>query len=71
MTRAYPIVIEHAGENYSAFAPDLPGCVATGETAEKAHRELMQAIDFHLAGLKEDGLPVPAPYSAMPQALCG
>ena len=62
MTR-YAIVIEEAGSNYSAYVPDLPGCVATGDTIEQVEREIRDAIQFHIAGLKEDGIPVPAPTS--------
>ena len=55
----YAIVIEAAGANFSAYAPDLPGCVATGLTVEEAEREIREAIEFHLEGLKADGLPIP------------
>jgi len=57
----YAIVIEKANGNYSAFVPDLPGCVATGDTVEEVEREIRAAIRLHLAGLREDGLPAPAP----------
>lgn len=60
-TLRYAIVIEKAAGNYSAFAPDLPGCVATGDTPEDAEREIRQAIQFHLDGRREDGLPIPEP----------
>lgn len=59
----YAIVIENAGSNYSAYVPDLPGCIATGATFEEAEEQLREAIEFHLAGLREDGLPFPAPAS--------
>jgi predicted RNase H-like HicB family nuclease len=59
----YAIVIEKAEGNYSAYVPDLPGCVATGTTVEEAESEIRSAIEFHLAGLREDGLPVPEPAS--------
>jgi predicted RNase H-like HicB family nuclease len=59
----YAIVIEKANGNYSAYVPDLPGCVATGETVEAVEREICDAIRFHIDGLKEDGLPVPEPTS--------
>lgn len=55
----YAIVIEAAGANFSAYAPDLPGCVATGLTVEEAEREIREAIGFHLEGLRADGLPIP------------
>ncbi len=59
----YAVVIENANENYSAYVPDLPGCVATGASVKDAEREIRDAIRFHIDGLKEDGLPVPAPTS--------
>ena len=55
----YAIVIEKAEGNYSAYVPDLPGCVATGATVKEAESEIRDAIRFHIDGLKEDGLPVP------------
>ena len=55
----YAIVIEKAEGNYSAYAPDLPGCVATGGTLEEVESEMREAITFHVEGLREDGLPVP------------
>jgi len=61
----YAIVVENAGSNYSAYAPDLPGCAATGATVEEAQREIREAIEFHLEGLREDGLPIPPPSSAV------
>ena len=59
----YAIVIEKAGENYSAYMPDLPGCVVTGETVSAVEQEIRAAIRFHIYGLKADGLPVPLPSS--------
>jgi predicted RNase H-like HicB family nuclease len=59
----YPIVIEKAGENYSAYCPDLPGCIATGKTVRDASLRARKAIRFHLAGMKKEGLPLPAPSS--------
>jgi predicted RNase H-like HicB family nuclease len=59
----YAVVIEKAGGNYSAYVPDLPGCVATGDTIEAVEREMRQAIRLHIDGLQEDGLPVPEPTS--------
>lgn len=53
------IVIEEAAENYSAYAPDLPGCVATGATREEAEQNMHDAIRMHIDGLREDGLPIP------------
>jgi predicted RNase H-like HicB family nuclease len=55
----YAIVIEDAGANFSAYVPDLPGCVATGSTVEEAEREIRAAIEFHLEGLRADDLPIP------------
>ena len=59
----YAVVIEQAEGNYSAYVPDLPGCVATGPTATAVAHEIREAIRFHLNGLREDGLPVPEPTS--------
>ena len=59
----YAIVIEKAGSNFSAYVPDLPGCVATGVTVVETEREIREAIEFHLAGLREDGAPIPEPSS--------
>jgi predicted RNase H-like HicB family nuclease len=59
----YAIVIERAAANYSAYVPDLPGCVATGATVEEVEAQIREAIAFHVEGLREDGLPVPAPAS--------
>ena len=59
----YASVIEKAEGNYSAYVPDLPGCVATAPTVEATEREIRDAIRFHIEGLKEDGLPVPKPTS--------
>jgi predicted RNase H-like HicB family nuclease len=61
----YAIVIEKAGDNYSAYAPDLPGCIATGDTVEEVEREMRDAIRFHIDGLQEDGLPIPEPASVV------
>lgn len=57
----YAIVIEKAENNYAAYVPDLLGCVATGETIEETEREIRDAIEFHLRGMREDGLPIPVP----------
>jgi predicted RNase H-like HicB family nuclease len=59
----YAVVIEKADGNYSAYVPDLPGCVATGETVQAVESEIREAIRFHIDGLKVDGLPVPGPTS--------
>ncbi len=55
----YAIVIEKALGNFSAYVPDLPGCVATGATVAEVEAEIREAIVFHVEGLREDGLPVP------------
>ena len=57
----YTIVIEKAPNNYAAYVPDLPGCVATGATREETVREMRQAIEFHIESLREHGEPVPEP----------
>jgi predicted RNase H-like HicB family nuclease len=59
----YAIVIEMAAGNYSAYVPDLPGCVATAATVEAVEAEIRDAIRFHIDGLRDDGLPVPSPTS--------
>lgn len=59
----YAIVIEKAGVNFSAYVPDLPGCIATGGTLAETEQEIRQAIELHLNGLREDGIPIPAPSS--------
>ena len=55
----YAIVIEKAGNNFSGYVPDLPGCIATGATVKETEAVLREAIEFHLAGLREDGVPIP------------
>lgn len=55
----YAVVIENAGNNFSAYVPDLPGCIATGTTFEEAENQIREAIEFHIAGLREDGFPLP------------
>ena len=56
----YAIVIEQAENNFSAYVPDLPGCVATGKTIAEVENEIRDAIIFHVEGLREDQMPVPA-----------
>jgi predicted RNase H-like HicB family nuclease len=63
--KRYAIVVERAKKNYSAYVPDLPGCVATGATVEETERLLLEAIELHVAGLREDGLAVPEPSSVV------
>jgi predicted RNase H-like HicB family nuclease len=59
----YAIVIEKAQTNFGAYVPDLPGCIATGETLEEVEQQIREAIELHIRGLREDGLPVPEPES--------
>jgi predicted RNase H-like HicB family nuclease len=57
----YAVIIEAGVRNYSAYVPDLPGCIATGKTLDQVKQVMREAIAFHLEGLKEDGLPIPEP----------
>lgn len=57
----YAIVIEKSDNNYGAWAPDLPGCVAVGDTVEEVQQLMQEAIEMHLAGMREDGDPIPPP----------
>ena len=59
----YAIVIENAGANFSAYVPDLPGCVAVGVSLAEVERQIREAIEFHLEGIREDGSPIPPPSS--------
>lgn len=61
----YAIVIEKADANYSAYVPDLPGCVATGSSVPQVEREIREAIAFHLEGMRADGEPIPPPSSSV------
>ena len=66
------IIIERSADGYGAYSPDLPGCVAVGETREEVESNMYQAISLHLEGLKEDGLPIPpgeslAEYIVVPE----
>jgi predicted RNase H-like HicB family nuclease len=63
--RRYAIVVEKAKSNYSAYVPDLPGCVATGPTIAATERRLREAIEVHVEGMREDGIPVPEPSSVV------
>jgi predicted RNase H-like HicB family nuclease len=60
-TKRFLVVIEEAGNNFSAYAPDLPGCVATGGTREEVERNMQEALELHLQGLAEDEVAIPAP----------
>ena len=62
-TAKYMVVLEKGPTSWGAHVPDLPGCIAVGETREEAVRLIREAIEFHIHGLKEDGLPVPPPSS--------
>lgn len=57
----YAIVIEKGPHNYSAYVPDLPGCVSTGSTIGEVEKNIKEALSFHVDGLREDGLPIPEP----------
>lgn len=59
----YAVVIERGEGNYSAYVPDLPGCIATGATVSEVEAEIREAIALHVEGLRADGSPVPAPSS--------
>ena len=60
----YLIVIEQTATGFSAYSPDLPGCVATGGTLEEVERQMHDAIEFHIEEMREEGLPVPEPLSS-------
>jgi len=57
----YLVIYEKTGTGYSAYVPDLPGCITTGASLEEAERLMTEAIEFHIEGLREDGLPIPEP----------
>ena len=59
----YAVVIEKGERNYSAYVPDLPGCVSVGDTLDEVKAEIREAIEFHLEGMREDGSPIPKPSS--------
>jgi predicted RNase H-like HicB family nuclease len=61
MTLRYAIVIEKAETNYAAYVPDLPGCIATGDTLQETETAIREAIQFHLDGLREEGIAIPEP----------
>lgn len=61
----YVVIVEKGETSYGAYVPDLPGCVAVGETREEAMQLIREAIEFHLEGLRQDGRPVPAPSSSI------
>ena len=61
--KKYLIVIEETDTGYSAYSPDLPGCISTGETQQEVEQNMREAITFHLDGLREDGAPAPEPHT--------
>ena len=61
--KKYAVVIEKGPANYSAYVPDLPGCIATGNTLEEIETNIREAIEFHIEGMVEDGDPIPEPSS--------
>ena len=61
--KRYLILIEETATGYSAYCPDLDGCVATGATREEVEKNMQDAIEFHLEGMREEGLAVPAPHT--------
>ena len=63
LTMRYAVVIEQGEGNFGAYVPDLPGCVAVGDPVEQTRREIREAIEFHIEGMRADGLPIPEPIS--------
>ncbi len=63
--KKYAIVIEHRENNLSAYAPDLPGCISTGKTVDEVERNIREAIELYMEGLREDGEPIPEPLTAV------
>lgn len=61
----YVVILEKGEKSYGAYVPDLPGCVAVGETQDEAMELIREAIEFHIEGLKQDGLPIPVPASSI------
>ena len=61
--RTYLVIFDKAEGNYSAYSPDIPGCIATGTTRKEVEKNIKEAINFHIEGLKEDGAPIPEPSS--------
>jgi predicted RNase H-like HicB family nuclease len=57
----YLVIFEKARDNYSAYSPDIPGCIATGRTRKEAEKNIKEAINFHIEGMVKDGLPLPEP----------
>ncbi len=65
MTKRYLVVYENGPNNMSGFAPDVPGCVSTGQTLDEMRENLRDALDFHLEGLAMDGQPIPEPFTRL------
>lgn len=65
MTTTYAVVLERTDNNYAAYVPDLPGCVATGRTRQQVERRIRQAIELHLDGMREDGELPPTPTTSV------
>jgi len=63
--KKFAVVIEYGENNLSAYVPDLPGCITTGQTVEEIEYNIREAIELHLEGLREDGTPVPEPHTAV------
>jgi predicted RNase H-like HicB family nuclease len=63
MSKRYLVVVEQTSSGYSAYSPDLPGCVASGQSQEEVEQNIRQAIEFHIDGLREEGEPVPEPHT--------
>ena len=61
--KKYLIVIERTDSGYSTYSPDLPGCVSTGKSREEAEKNMREAIEFHVDGLRQEGYPVPEPQT--------
>ena len=59
----YLIILEKTSTGYSAYSPDLPGCVSVGDTAEETEANMREAIEFHIEGMREEGLSIPIPQS--------
>lgn len=61
----YVVIVEEGENSFGAYVPDLPGCVAVGETREEMLQLIQEAIEFHIEGLREDGQPIPEPFSSI------
>ena len=57
----YAMIIEKGEKNYSAYFPDVPGCIATGKTIDEVKQRMREALELHIRGMREDGLPIPEP----------